>query len=331
MSFESFILSNYEISKAGNPRGVRINCPFCDDTKFHGYVNLKHDFFKCFKCNWSHKPDGTATTGYWFLREAHGLPHDEILEILKTLQHAPVLMEEGFSQDLQESVLSLLAEEELEEAPKVVKLKLPESTPLTPGLTSVTGARAWNYWEARMGPAAEEAAAIYKVRYGFTGKYKGRIIVPLYEGSKLVWFQGRAFFPASLEPKYLNPKVTVKSVFGLNLLNEGDGVVICEGIFDAMAVGPGGVAIFGTTLTRHQMDSILKVKPRSITVCLDPDTAGIEGTKRVCSFLRYAGGFCNVHYVIDLPSDPGDLGPDVRRLITERRLSYEHNPELHMM
>lgn len=326
MSWEAFLENNYEVKRTGNPRGFRINCPFCGDNKFHGYVDTKKQFFKCFKCNWSHKPGGTATTAYHFLIHAHGFSKEKAQETIKS-NFAPLMMEDGLPRDLDEAIKELVKEEQdQEEEPFFQKVIMPKSELLKPNLTSIMGRRAWTYWKNRLGKNAESIANIHKVRYSVQGKYKGRIIVPVFENNKIVWLQARSYFPIGLEPKYMQPKDISKPVFGLDVCGKKADIIICEGVFDAMVVNECALCIFGTSMTDFQMHKILAKDPNSITVCLDPDEAGIEGTKRICEKLTSLGSFENLYFVVDLPSDPASLGDSVRNLILEKQKSYKFEP-----
>ena len=101
-------------------------------------------------------------------------------------------------------------------------------------------------------------------------KWRGRLIIPVYKGNKLVFYQGRALYPA--QKKYESPATAKDRVlFGFDKLFEHTDMplYVVEGIFDAMAID--GVALCGNELTDAQADWLNRSKRKKVYI---PDRFG---------------------------------------------------------
>ncbi|RKY33157.1 MAG: hypothetical protein DRP74_00460 [Candidatus Omnitrophota bacterium] len=142
----------------------------------------------------------------------------------------------------------------------------------------------------------------YKLGYCTSGWYAGRIIVPVFEGKKLVYYQARTF--RGQEPKYLNPPKSYiygKShfVFNLDRAAKIGRAIITEGVFDAMKVGDEGICIFGKDISNYQAKKISQKKLKKIVIMLDSDAkvesivlakklySYLDETKLFVAFLEY--------------------------------------------
>lgn len=100
--------------------------------------------------------------------------------------------------------------------------------------------------------------------------YAGRAFIPIYRWRRPVSWTLRATDPDA-PLRYRNAGMDQKSydekslLFGANLAR--DTVIITEGPFDAMRIGPGAVATLGLTVTAAQFGLMLKYPRRFI--CLD--------------------------------------------------------------
>lgn len=106
----------------------------------------------------------------------------------------------------------------------------------------------------------------------FIDHYTQRIVFPVYEDNKLVFYSKRSIDPDE-EYKWIKLKNT-KSVFPVwNLDNAKIELRIFEGIFDAIHFD-NGVAIFGAFWNNKLREKILKKHFFKIIVCMDNDTPG---------------------------------------------------------
>ena len=106
------------------------------------------------------------------------------------------------------------------------------------------------------------------IRYGMgyceEGLYANRIIVPSYSSDgELNYFVGRDIYEGGM--KYKNPPVS-KDVIGLDLfINWNEPIVLCEGVFDAIAIRRNAIPLFGKTIPKSLMKKIYEKKVKKKT------------------------------------------------------------------
>ena len=104
---------------------------------------------------------------------------------------------------------------------------------------------------------------------------------------------------------------------------------MCEGYFDALAIGRGAAAVFGSTLTDQQVRQILSLKCERVVVCYDSDQAGRSGAIKTCRRLR---PHIDVRVVLPrLPGDPGSLGDSVLGYIERFSRPFDTSSELELL
>ena len=118
---------------------------------------------------------------------------------------------------------------------------------------------------------------IIKYQIGFckSGDYKGRIIIPSYdEDNKLNFFSARSYYEDSYL-KYKNPKSEdgwSKDIIGFgNMINWNMPVILCEGVFDAIAIRRNAIPLFGKTVMTNLRDKIYINHSPRIYISLDLD------------------------------------------------------------
>jgi hypothetical protein len=89
-----------------------------------------------------------------------------------------------------------------------------------------------------------------------TGPYMNRLIIPVYEGGKLVAFQaadmtGRAML------KYKNSDNDMDYLYGLDEIEKGGLMILTEGMMDQWRVKECAVCTFGASLTEKQQTRII--------------------------------------------------------------------------
>ena len=77
--------------------------------------------------------------------------------------------------------------------------------------------------------------------------YQNRIIIPSYDSDgQLNYFVGRDFYKSNM--KYKNPPIP-KDIIGFDLYVDWDEpIILCEGVFDAMAIKNNSIPLFGKTI-----------------------------------------------------------------------------------
>jgi len=153
------------------------------------------------------------------------------------------------------------------EESKVVQLPK-EYIPLWKPSTSVIRKHALSYLTRRGVTSAEVLK--YQMGYCEEGIYKHKIIVPSYnENGMLNYFVGRSFYDTAF--KHKNPDVS-KDVVGFEMFVNWDlPIVICEGVFDAIAVRMNSIPLFGKSPQTELQTKIISKGVKSVYLALDSD------------------------------------------------------------
>ncbi len=110
----------------------------------------------------------------------------------------------------------------------------------------------------------------YGVGYATTGEYGGRVIVPSYTTSgTLNFFVARSFDGNYF--KYKNPEASKDIIFFENLINWNAPIIICEGVFDAIAIRRNAIPILGKSVCKALYKKIITSNVRDIYIALDND------------------------------------------------------------
>ena len=110
----------------------------------------------------------------------------------------------------------------------------------------------------------------YDIGYCDSGLYSNRIIIPSYDSDgKLNFFVGRDFYNGKM--KYRNSP-TSKDIIGFDLfINWDEPIILCEGVFDAMAFKRNAIPLFGKTVTKKLQKKIIESRVKNIYLALDND------------------------------------------------------------
>lgn len=138
----------------------------------------------------------------------------------------------------------------------------------------------------------------YDEQKGVYDKFWNRVMYPILDrNNRVIAFGGRVMGDA--KPKYLNsPETPVfdksRNLYGLNFVHgrQEDGMIICEGYMDVIALHQAGftnaVASLGTAFT-SQHCSLLKRYTDLVYLCYDSDGAGVKAAMRAIPMLKEAG------------------------------------------
>lgn len=112
-------------------------------------------------------------------------------------------------------------------------------------------------------------------------------------------------------PKYLYTEGVEKSkiLFNVHNIPKNKGIILCEGIFNAITAGKNAVASYGCKLSNYQLSLLLKNEPKYIIIAYDSDLPGVTGATDVISKLCNANYQGKVYYIL-LPKgiDINDMG-----------------------
>ena len=143
----------------------------------------------------------------------------------------------------------------------------------------------------------------YGVGYCEEGMYANRVIVPSYNSDgELNYFVGRDIYEGGF--KYKNPPVS-KDVIGFDLfINWNEPIILCEGVFDAIAIKRNAIPLFGKTIPKSLKRKIYEKKVKEIYILLDKDA--ISDAIKITDDLMKNG--INVYFVSLSEEDPSDMG-----------------------
>lgn len=311
VEFFNDYLIPYTTAGPNTSRGwVSIQCPFCgdDDPSMHMGINLDSGVWRCWRYA-NHKGNKPARLLNELARKYPlGLDTGAIIDAYTTVNPD-----------------SFDAPQAIKNAPQgpLKPVKWPaEFENIEP--FNHTG-KFWSYLLGRGFEPVGKVIAYYKLKACLTGKYKGRVIIPIHEPEEyhIIGWQARAIHP-KVKSRYLSSSPQVKRV----LFNQvrvdavpGRILFVCEGPFDAMKLDFYGedcraVATMGVTFTEAQAAQLLRLRGNfeRMVALFDPDAAGLEA------------GFSLTDYIpglehISVPEGLEDIGAanpeQVRKFIKE--------------
>jgi DNA primase len=217
-------------------------CPFCHSPKRKFAVNEHNLKWHCWHCG--------SKGGHilWLLKKLN-LSKEQIQEFKKVLGDEDIKV---YKQTDAQVVLQLP----------------PEYKPLWKKNNSYPYLHAISYLKDR-GITVEDILR-YKMGYCEKGTYAGRIIIPSYdESNQLNYFTARSFYQGGM--KYKNPPVTKNVVVFENFIDWEEPIILCEGMFDAIALRQNAIPLMGKTLPRKVEQKIVEKKVKTVYIFLDMD------------------------------------------------------------
>ena len=143
----------------------------------------------------------------------------------------------------------------------------------------------------------------YNIGYCDNGLYSNRIIIPSYDADgKLNFFVGRDFYSSKM--KYRNSPTT-KNIIGFDLfINWDEPIILCEGVFDAMAFKRNAIPLFGKNVMSSLQKKIIETKVKVIYLALDNDA--LEDTIKISEYFINNG--IDVRMMKFKEKDPSEIG-----------------------
>lgn len=221
-----------DLRRTGNKDQVRFQeCPFCSNTKFKFYVNLKKGLYYCHRCGVGGR--------------------------IKTFQSPLDKFKERVSNFLRPGIKVVIK--------KDPEIMLPKEIiyPIYP-----KHGMPYRYLERRQ--ITREEQVRYRIGYCSSGNFEDRIILPVYDNGVLVYFMGRSFTdrePRYMNSPTSKEHVIFKSFEG----KVGHAVVVegVFSALRVAKVFP-AIALLGKIMSPGQRERI-KECTDSITIMLDPD------------------------------------------------------------
>ena len=278
----TFLLGSIENILGKSHKRARDNyafyCPFCNHRKPKLEINLHtneegKNFWECWVCQ-------TKGQSIRSLLRQLKTPRDQAIEILKYVPR-------GSTTEYRQ--LSII------ELPKEYKL-LEEATS-----TSVIANSIKKYLYAR--GLTDFDFIKYRIGYCTSGEYGGRVIIPSYSQSgSLNFFVARSYDGNYF--KYKNPEASKDIIFFENLINWDVPIILCEGVFDAMAIKRNAIPLLGKSISTSLYKKIITSSLKDVYVALDEDAKdrAIEISEQL---LNQGKRVFNVRM---FDKDPSDMG-----------------------
>lgn len=259
-------------------------CPFCQHHKPKLEINLVpnskgENFWHCWVCN----AKGKSLLG---LFKKLKVPQDKILELRSILNYA---------------------DKKDEEESDITKIELPKEykSLLSIQRTDISAKHALAYLKKR--GISKEDILKYNIGFCEEGRYKNMIVVPSYNKDGVINYFIARSFEKDPSRKYDSPKCNKNAIIGLEyFINWNIPVILCEGIFDAIAIKRNVIPLFGKTIPKALMMKLVETNVKTVYVALDRDA--------LKDALKYAEELLNLGkdvYLVDLDDkDPSEMGFD---------------------
>ena len=181
-------------------------------------------------------------------------------------------------------------------------VKLPDDfKPLWNGNDGIVKRHALTYLYKR--GITDEDIIKYNIGYCDSGLYSNRIIVPSYDSNgRLNFFVGRDFYSGKM--KYKNSP-TPKDIIGFDIfINWDEPIILCEGVFDAMAFKRNAIPLFGKTVPKSLQKKIIEFGVKTLYLALDNDA--MSDTIKITEMFLSEG--IDVKIMVLKDKDPSELG-----------------------
>ena len=181
-------------------------------------------------------------------------------------------------------------------------VKLPDDfKPLWNGNDGIVKRHALTYLYKR--DITDEDIIKYNIGYCDSGLYSNRIIVPSYDSNgRLNFFVGRDFYSSKM--KYKNSP-TSKDIIGFEIfINWDEPIILCEGVFDAMAFKRNAIPLFGKTVPKSLQKKIIEFGVKTLYLALDNDA--MSDTIKITDMFLSEG--IDVKIMVLKDKDPSELG-----------------------
>ena len=145
---------------------------------------------------------------------------------------------------------------------------------------------------------------MYSIGYCSSNGYSNRIIIPSYDADgKLNYFIARDMFPNS-RMKYKNPPMSKDTVCFEMFINWNEPIVLCEGVFDAIAIRRNVIPLLGKFPSKTLVMRLVEKKVKKIYVALDRDAK-----KDAIKLSKFLMDYGIETYLLNMEDkDPSELG-----------------------
>lgn len=159
----------------------------------------------------------------------------------------------------------------------------------------------------------------YHIGYCLAGYYENRIIIPSYDkDNRLINFTARLLSDEeNPQLKYLKPKNIDENIINFeNLIDFSQPIYLCEGSFDAIAIGENAIPLFGKNMSPMLIERIYQQDVNDIYICLDKDAFKLS--LEIAIDLMHIGK--RVYLVEMEDKDPSKLGKKLVKQLIQQTL-----------
>ena len=253
------------------------HCPFCGHRKPKLIVNIQTGRYNCWTC---HPPTKGKTPVSLLVK--YGADDERVKEMKSYFQGDQTIIKA----DRHQAVL----------LPK-------EFISITNNDRSLDFRQAISYLKNR--GISELDVVKYNIGYCKTGRFRNKIIIPSYsEKGQLQYFIARSYEKDPMI-KYDAPSVSKSEIIGFeNFINWTVPVILCEGVFDAIAIKRNAIPLFGKTIPKALMLKLVETQVKTIYLALDKDAL-----KEALTYSQTLLDHGKEVYLLELEGkDPSDLG-----------------------
>ena len=123
----------------------------------------------------------------------------------------------------------------------------------------------------------------------YQGRYKNRIIIPIFDNEDIVYFQARRIPKTKLVPKYDNPASPKEIIIvNYNLFDPDKYIVVSEGIVDAWMVGTQGTTCLGKFISEEFLEKLFAMTKKGVIIALDNDKEGAKALRKFMDENKYS-------------------------------------------
>ena len=327
-----------QVGESGGGKDIIYRCPFCEGSKGSGHLYISYDknMYHCYKC-------GIGGRDIKNLLTMLGISVDEEIPTAISSRKSSTLK-------LFEIINVNKKEDDVRDLTLVTEFFDTHTISLTPSSKDYLLKRG----------LTEEEINVYNIKEGVNRRgtfirnvkgqdYSGRIMVPSMIGNKVSYFVARDYLGVS-DRKYLNPPSSIayssEDVWNLDLARRSSStVIICEGVFTAIAAGRGkynAVATYGKSIADvsnrdtggklSQGAQLLNAKFDRYIVAYDADA-----TKELLSTCEYLSARGADTYFIKVPpiygphTDISDLKRDEYLELLKNMKKYNNQSQLELL
>jgi DNA primase len=132
-----------------------------------------------------------------------------------------------------------------------------------------------------------------KLYVAYEETYKNRIIIPIFENQRIVYFQARSIHK-HVYPKYKNPaSEKERIILNKEKFNPDKYIIVTEGLLDAFMIPDQGTACLGSSISTSFLKELFLTKPKGIIIFFDNDESGIEAFRKFTGTGKYKEYFGN--------------------------------------